>query len=202
MSAKRMSPGFAWCALAVLASAAVSADGQYSRRDSDQLKQKVAAITQFGERPTQQTVRTLLTQNEVNAFLAYEASDGLPAGIVDPTVAIIGTGRLSGQAVVDLDEVRKQKSPTSFFDPVNYLAGRLPIVATGVLTTSNGVGRFQLESAAVGGVPIPKRVLQEIVSVYSRTPQSPAGINLDDPFELPARIREIHVEPGQAVIVQ
>jgi hypothetical protein len=117
-------------------------------------------------------------------------------------VAIIGTGRLSGQAVVDLDEVRKQRSHTGFFDPVSYLGGRLPIVATGILTTSEGVGRFQLESAAVSGVPIPKRVLQEIVSVYSRTPQSPSGISLDDPFELPARIREIHVEPGQAVIVQ
>ena len=44
---------------------------------------------------------------------------------------------------------------------------------------------------------MPKFVLQEIVSHYSRTPEKPAGIGLDDPFALPARIREIQVErPG------
>ena len=65
---------------------------------------------------------------------------------------------------------------------MSYLTGRLPLTATGILTTAKGVGRFALESASVGGVPIPKPLLQEIVSYYSRTPQSPAGISLDDPF--------------------
>jgi len=175
---------------------------QLSRRDADQLKQKVAAIAQFGERPSRETLRTTLTENEVNAYLAYEGRDGLPEGVVDPSVAIIGTGRLSGRAVVDLDAVRNQRPRSSLFDPINYLTGRLPITATGVLTTSNGVGRFQLESAAIGRLPIPKPVLQEIVGHYTSTPQNPAGISLDDPFPLPARIREIQVERGQALIVQ
>ena len=78
----------------------------------------------------------------------------------------------------------------------------MPVTATGRLQTSKGVGRFELESASVGGVPVPKLLLQEIVSYYSRTAQNPAGINLDDPFALPARIREIQVERGQAIIVQ
>jgi len=85
---------------------------------------------------------------------------------------------------------------------MNYLFGRLPVTAVGTLTTSNGVGRFALESATVGSVPMPKMLLQEIVSYYSRTPEKPAGISLDDPFELPARIREIQVDRGQAIIVQ
>ena len=51
-------------------------------------------------------------------------------------------------------------------------------------------------------MPIPKLLLQEIVSIYSRTAEKPAGIGLDDPFQLPARIREIKVERGQAIIVQ
>jgi hypothetical protein len=45
-------------------------------------------------------------------------------------------------------------------------------------------------------------ILQEIVSYYSRTAENPSGISLDDPFALPARIREIQVERGQAIIVQ
>jgi hypothetical protein len=71
-----------------------------------------------------------------------------------------------------------------------------------MLTTKDGVGRFQLESASVSGIPIPKILLQEIVGYYTRTAETPAGINIDDPFALPVRIREIQVERGQAIIVQ
>jgi len=51
-------------------------------------------------------------------------------------------------------------------------------------------------------VPVPKFLLQQIVSYYSRSPEFPNGINIDDPFALPARIREIQVQRGQAIIVQ
>jgi hypothetical protein len=85
---------------------------------------------------------------------------------------------------------------------MGYLTGRLPVTAVGTLSTENGVGRFQLESAAVSGVTVPKAVLQELLSYYSRTPENPAGINMDDPFALPARIREIKVGQGTAVVIQ
>ena len=180
----------------------LGADDRASRRDADLLKQKVATITQLGAMPSRQPRRTTLTQDEVNAYFAFDAQSDLPSGVVEPSVTILGTGRLSGRAVVDLDAFRKQKTPTSLLDPANFLTGRLPITAVGVLKTSNGVGRFQIESATVGGVSLPKALLQELVNYYSRTPQSPAGINLDDPFALPARIREIQVERGQAIIIQ
>jgi hypothetical protein len=81
-------------------------------------------------------------------------------------------------------------------------SGRLPVAATGVLTTSNGVGRFTLESANVAGVPVPKLFLQQVVSYYSRSPSRPSGISLDDSFALPARIREIQVGRGEALVIQ
>jgi hypothetical protein len=108
---------------------------------------------------------------------------------------------VSARAMVDLDAVRKQK-PRGLLDPLNYATGRLVVTATGVLTTSNGIGMIELQSAALGALPIPKVILQEIVSYYSRTPQRPAGIDLDAPFALPARIREIQVQTGRAVVVQ
>jgi hypothetical protein len=175
-----------------------------SKRDAELFKQKVATIQAHGERtpPSRQPLRTTVTEGEVNAYLINDAKSQLPAGVVDPSVNVLGTGRLTGRAVVDLDAVRRARASQSWFDPTNYLTGRLPVTATGRLTTSNGVGRFELESAAVGYVPIPKLMLQEIVSYYSKTPENPAGINIDDPFALPARIREIQVERGQAVVVQ
>ncbi len=193
---------YAAVAIAMASMAAPHADVRASRRDADQLRQKVATINALGERPTKQAHRTTVTENEVNAYLVYDAREQLPTGVVEPAVNILGTGRLSARAVVDLDAVRRQKNPTSLLDPMNYLAGRLPVTATGLLRTSNGMGRFQLESASVSGVPIPKLLLQEIVSYYSRTPDKPSGISLDDAFALPARIREIQVERGQAIIVQ
>jgi hypothetical protein len=180
----------------------VHADVPASRRDATALKQKIATITAQAERRSTEQRRTTVTEGEVNSYLAFEAGDQVPTGVVEPYITIMGGGRVSGRAVVDLDAVRKQKNPTSLLDPMNYLIGRLPVTATGVLRTTNGVGRFELESAAVSRVPVPKLFLQEIVSYYSRTPQNPTGINLDDPFELPARIREIQVERGQAIIVQ
>jgi len=188
--------------VAVVAQASLFADVRATRRDADLLKQKVASIQQLSASPTTQLRKTTVTETELNAYLALDAGSDLPTGVVDPSIAILGPGRVSGRAVVDLDAVRKAKNPTSLLDPMNYLMGRLPVSATGTLTTSQGVGRFQLEAATLGGVPLPKLLLQEIVSYYSRSPQNPAGINLDDPFALPARIREIQVELGQAVVVQ
>jgi hypothetical protein len=172
-----------------------------SRADAVSLKRKVTSITEFSARPTKQPRRTTVTENEVNAYLTFDALDQLPAGVVEPVITIVGPGRVTGRAVVDLDAVRKQK-PRTMLDPMNLATGRLPVTATGLLTTGNGIGQFQLESASLGPVPIPKVLLQEIVSFYSRTPENPAGIGLDAPFALPARIREIQVEPGRAVVVQ
>ncbi len=184
----------------VTASLVVRADA--SRHDADLLKQKLAAISQTALRSPKQPRRTAVTEQEVNAYLALDAKPQLPAGVIDPAVSIIGTGRVSGRAVVDLDAVRKQSNPTSAMDPMNFLTGRLPVTASGTLITGNGTGRFTLESATLSGVPIPKLVLQQIVAYYSRTPDNPAGVSLDAPFLLPARIREIQVERGQAIIVQ
>jgi hypothetical protein len=180
----------------------VAADVRASRRDADLLKQKVVAINGFATRPSKVPRRTTVTENEVNAYLTLDAPNDLPVGVLEPSVTILGPGRLSGRAVVDLDAVRKQSPPRSLLDPRNLLIGRLPVTATGVLTTGNGVARFSLESAAIGGLPMPKIVLQEILSYYSRTPENPAGLSLDGPFDLPSNIREIQVDRGQAIIIQ
>jgi hypothetical protein len=108
---------------------------------------------------------------------------------------------VAGRAIVDLDAVRQQKQ-RGWMDPLGYLSGKVPVTAAGTLTTSNGTGRFQLESAELSGVNVPKFVLQELLSYYSRTPETPNGIDMDAPFELPAGIKEIRVGVGSATIVQ
>lgn len=188
--------------IALTSVVSATVDVRATKRDAALAKQKIALITAHGEKPTRAPRRTIVTEREVNSYLVYEAREQLPVGVVEPSITAVGPSRLSGRAVVDLDAVRKQKAPTSLLDPMNYLMGRLAVTAVGTLKTANGVGRFALESARIGSLPIPKILLQEIVSYYSRTAEKPAGIGLDDPFELPARIREIQVQRGQAIIVQ
>jgi hypothetical protein len=147
------------------------------------------------------TRRTTFTESETNSYLRYKISPTLPTGVTDPSVSLAGQGRISGRAVVDLDRVRKQSSG-GWLDPTAYLGGRLPVTATGLLTTGDGSGRFQLETAEVTGVPIPKVLLKEIVAYYTRSTDNPNGIDFEQAFDLPAGIRQIDVEVGRAVVVQ
>jgi hypothetical protein len=180
-----------------VASVPAAAPAPPSRGDAASLMKKVDAINARTPRR-----RTVITENEVNAYFLFDGAKDLPAGVVQPEISILGPGRLSGRAVVDLDAVRKASPPRSLLDPKNLLVGRVPLSATGVLTTANGSGTFALESASVGSLPLPRLLLDEIVSYYSRSPERPGGMSLDDRFALPAGIREIQVTRGQAVIIQ
>lgn len=145
---------------------------------------------------------TVVTEREVNSYLAFEAGSQVPVGIAEPRIAILGDRRLAGSALVDLDAVRAQRKATGWLDPMSYLSGRLPVTVSGRLNTAGGIAQFELESAKISGVPIPKTVLQELLTYYSRTPANPRGLNLDDSFQLPARIRQIDVRRGEAVVIQ
>jgi hypothetical protein len=146
--------------------------------------------------------RTEFSGDELNAYLQITAKPQFPAGVTDPVVTMAGEGRLIGRAVVDLDAIRKARSSGSLFDPRAYLTGRLPVTATGVLRARNGTGSFALETAEVSGVPIPKSLLQDIVTYYTTNPQTPNGVNLDQSFALPAGITQISVETDKAIVVQ
>ena len=192
------------CTVALAAGAVdISAQARLSKQDATRFAAKLAQIEKNSLTPRRGGAArsTQVTDTEVNAYLRYLAGSQIPVGIAEPDLRGAGNGRVTGRAVVDLDAVRTQKK-RAWTDPLGYLMGRLPITAAGTLTTSNGTGRFQLESAEISGVTIPKSLLQELLSYYSRTPENPDGINMDEPFELPAGIQEIRIGQGTAVIVQ
>jgi len=143
-----------------------------------------------------------VTEAELNSWFAFHGQPLIPRGISEPAISILGNGKVSGRAIVDLDAVARKKTTGGMLDPWSYVGGRMPVVVTGVLHTRDGIGRFELETAEVSGVPVPKMLLQELVSYYSRTPDHPNGVSMDAPFELPANIQRIEVGAGQAVVVQ
>jgi hypothetical protein len=189
---------------AVLAVVTLGAQQNLTKADADRFEAKLGKIVLQGKTPalkSSQPRSTPITDTELNSYFRFNAKTQVPVGVLEPTLNALGDGRVGGRAVVDLDVVRKQKQ-RGWLDPVNYLSGRLPVTAAGRLTTKDGRGQFQLESAEISGVTVPKAVLQELLSFYSKTPENPSGINMDAPFELPAGIREIRVGVGTSTVIQ
>jgi hypothetical protein len=180
----------------------LAGDAGYTRAESDAMQRKVEHIVLGVRSAAKRTRLTPVSEREVNAYIRHQLRAQVPAGIAEPVITIVGGGRVTGRAIVDLDEVSRASRSHSWFDPLRLLTGRLPVTAQGMLETRDGVGRFTLESATISGLPVPKSVLQQVVSYYSRSDEQPQGIGLDDPFQLPAEILEIRVEPGQAIVVQ
>jgi hypothetical protein len=177
-----------------------------SEQQAEAFTKKVAMVRQRGvageQGQARSPQRTQFTETEVNSWFTYRSAELLPTGVSEPRVTIIGDGKVSAAATVDLEAISKKRSSGRALDPWTYLGGRLPVTLTGILRTQNGVGQFELEEAAVSGVPVPTSVLQDIVAYYSRTPEDPEGVRLNDKFRLPAQIKQIEVSQGQAVVVQ
>ena len=173
-----------------------------SRAAADRMLQKADALRRNAESPHPLPGRVVVTEIEVNSYLAFDGAKAMPAGVVVPRVSLLPGGRVSARAIVDLDGVRRARSQGGWLDPLSYLSGRLPVTATGILTASGGLARLAFESADVSGVPVPKFLLQELVAFYTRSPDFPAGVSLDAPFPLPVGIRSITIDRGAATVEQ
>lgn len=174
-----------------------------SRLESDAFARKLALITRHAESAKPVAARrTAISEGELNSWFAFRSQRLLPLGVAPPSVAIVGNGKLKGDVVLDLEAYAKSRRSGGALDPWNLITGKLPVTVTGVLHTKDGQGRFELQGAELSGIPLPRVMLQELVTYYSRTPERPQGIRLDDAFDLPANIRRIEVGQGQAVVVQ
>lgn len=175
---------------------------QLSKEQGDRLERKIEEITKNGSAQPVRSRRTSTSELEVNSYLNFNLKDKIPRGLTNPQIAIVGDGQLAGRVFVDMDEFKRQRNSAGILDPLNYVSGQVPVTARGVLRTREGKGQFQLGSAEILGVPLPKPILQELVTFFSRTPENPNGFNIDAPFNLPAKIREVAVNRGEAVVVQ
>lgn len=175
-----------------------------ARLDAARMETKLVTIIERGlAKPARRRApqRIAFTDREVNAYFRLRGSDFFPAGVKDAQVAIAEAGRVQARAMVALDQALKSKE-RNWLDPLAWVTGTLEVTAAGTLTTVNGKGQFALERATLGGVAIPKSLLQELISYYSATPTHPKGFELDQPFALPAQIHSVQTAPGLATVVQ
>jgi hypothetical protein len=190
-------------ALFVLLATSVTFGQDQSRAEADRMGKKLQAIVQRAVfAPAKAApLRTTFSDRELNAYLAHHGTEQLPVGIKHARVQMYDGNKLETRAVVDLDAVRTSQ-PRGWADPLGYVTGSLEVVTIGYFSGAGGKGTFKYESGTVGGVPIPRAVMQEVIAFYSKSEDLPNGINLDEPFPLPAGIREVQVRKGAATVVQ
>ncbi len=188
--------------LAALATATLSA--QTPRALADAVQRKLQAVMSAAPRtPAAPTPprRTVFTEADMNAYLTHYAQSWLPPGITNAALRFPGPNKVTTLVTADLDGVRK-KGSGGWFDPTSYLSGKLPVYVTGTLTTGDRKGRFLLESATVDGIPVPKLFIDELLAFYTRSAAHPAGVRMEEPFDLPSEIERIEVAPGLATVIQ
>jgi len=192
-------------AVALLLAGAVLAGSQaLSEQEAESMRLKLDAILERGTvepAPRATPLTTSISEREVNAYLRFIAREDLPVGLVDPTISIATGGKLGAKAQIDLDAVRKSKARSSL-DPLAYVSGMVEVTLAGKLEASSGRGKFMLASATLGGLAIPQSLVQELVTYFTRTAEKPQGVDLEEPFDLPAGIQQVRTGNGQATVVQ
>jgi len=188
--------------LAALAIAGSTAPDVLTPQLADAFEKKIVLVQKIADQDSGKPRATAFSQAETNSYLKYKAGDLLPTGLMQPELTIIGEGRVSGKAVVDLDVVRQKQSSGGWFDPTSYLTGKLPVTAIGKIVTWDGKGKFELERAEISGLTIPKSFLGQMVNFFTRTADNPKGSSIDDVFELPAEIHRIDVDANRWTVHQ
>lgn len=194
-----------WNLTGILILAAVVSAGaaaELSRAQGDSLERKIDGINKNAATEPVRAKTTPMSEPEVNSYLAFHIQDKIPRGLANPEIRMIGAGELAGRVLVDIDEFKRHRRSGGFLDPFSFISGQVPVTARGFLRTGDGIGRFELSSAEIHGVPLPKPLVQELVSYFSRTPDRPNGFKIDEPFDLPAKIRKIAVKPRESLVAQ
>jgi hypothetical protein len=125
---------------------------------------------------------TVLTENEVNAYLA-SGSAHLPEGV--KSVRFHGKpGVIESFTRVDFDQItasRRSSNPM-----LRLFTGRHDVHVVARAKGAGGMGEAHVESVEIDGVPVPRAALQFFVQRYI-TPKYPR-VGLDTTFNLPYKI--------------
>jgi len=165
-------------------------------REVSKPQRKIQHIEANARSPHPDPTPTILTEQEVNAYLASDQIQ-LPAGV--QSVKLEGhPGIINGTARVDFDRVREgahSSNPLlSIFSGIHEVA-----VATHA-HGANGQGYVHVDSVSLDGIEVPNFALQLFVEKYLQ-PRYPQ-IGIDSRFNLPDRIDQATVGEHQITIIQ
>ncbi|MGZ4787501.1 MAG: hypothetical protein ACXVZX_03210 [Terriglobales bacterium] len=153
-------------------------------------------IRKNAEQPTPDQRPTILTENEINSWLASGQAE-LPQGV--KKLQFRGTlGVINATAIVDFDEITANQH--SFNPLLSLFSGTHRVEASAQAQGSGGQGHVHVESVSLDGVSIPRAALEFFIDRYI-TPKHPE-IGLDTTFKLPYRIDVAKVGTHQLTLTQ
>jgi len=178
--------------LLVLASAAIAT----SSTDIASARQKFRHIETNGEAAHPDGTPTILTEGEVNAYLASGDLD-IPDGV--RSVKLQGQpGIINGTAQVDFDRLREGINSSNPL--LSIFSGVHEVNVVAHAHSATGKGFVHIDSVSLDGVEVPRFVLNLFVEKYLQ-PKYP-DLGLDSRFSLPDRIDTAVVGQHQLTIIQ
>lgn len=159
-------------------------------------ERKFQHIEENGQRPSPDQRPTVLTEREVNAYMA-SGNVKLPTGV--RSVRFSGRpGVIDATARVDFDEItasRRESNPL-----LALFSGIHDVHAVANAEGSGGQGRVHIQSVDIDGMTVPRMALEFFVSRYI-TPKHP-NVGMHSTFKIPSRIDTAAVGQGTLTVTQ
>ena len=153
-----------------------------SPRLADSMQGKLNHIQQNGKLPHPDQTPTVMTEDEVNDYIASDHIV-LPQGV--KKLRMEGrTGVVTAYLNVDFDQIRAgQKSANPL---LSVFSGRHDVRVEADASGSGGQGRVTVREVSIDGISVPRMALEYFVSKYI-TPKYP-NVGIDSHFQLPDRV--------------
>jgi len=168
--------------------------------DSDQLATTLARVDRRLRAGRPAADGTLVvTERQLNSYVNLALGPKVPAGVSELRLSLVPDG-LGASAMLDLDQVKGKVPGGAATGVLALLGGTVPVELRGRLATADGTGRIEVREASVGGVTLPPALVAQLVSMSTRSATRPQGFDLQAPFPLPWRARQVRFEAGRALV--
>jgi hypothetical protein len=180
----------------LLALAGASAATKRISPDLASIDRKIAHLEANGSAAHPSTSPTVLTEAEINAYLASDEVE-MPTGV--QSVRLSGTsGAVSGTARIDFDQLR---AGTNSSNPLlSIFSGVHEVEVETHAYGKGGQGCVHVDSVSLDGIEVPHFVLQLFVEKYIQ-PKYP-DLGIDSRFTLPDRIDTAVIGQHQVTVTQ
>ncbi len=175
--------------------ASSSTEAMYAAQ-AQRCQQKFDRIRQNGAKQTPDQTPTVITENEINAWLSSGQAE-LPKGV--RKLQFRGEpGVINATAQVDFDEVTAGR--TSNNPLLSLFRGVHTVDARAHASGSGGSGQVHIDSVSLDGVAVPHMAMEFFVDKYIKPKYSNLGI--DSQFPLPNKIDTAQVGSRQLSVTQ
>ena len=142
--------------------------------------------------------RLVLSERELNAWVANEFMQLAPQGVRDPRLEV-GRGSASGSALIDFVKVRQAQGKPPGWLASKLLAGERPVRVTTRIRSGAGQATVDVERVEISGIAVEGRMLDFLIQNYL-APNYPEA-KIGKPFELGHRIDRLELAPASVGIL-